>query len=167
MTSTTIRIGTKEDTHQVMKLALMIHDEIGVTELSPEKVLQEVYPALCLDRGLVGVVENDDGEIVGAVLIKMVNLFYSDETILEERGMFLRPDYRTAKNGVAKGLASRLCEFCKKVSDDLGMPLRVSVENDVRTQGKIRLFERQFGKPTGALFLYKPNSGVGSNEVEE
>ena len=120
MTSTTIRIGTKEDTHQVMKLALMIHDEIGVTELSPEKVLQEVYPALCLDRGLVGVVENDDGEIVGAVLIKMVNLFYSDETILEERGMFLRPDYRTAKNGVAKGLASRLCEFCKKVSDEIG-----------------------------------------------
>jgi GNAT superfamily N-acetyltransferase len=151
-----VRIATKDDAHQVMKLALMIHEEIGVSSLSPEKVLHEVYPALCHDHGVVGVVENDEKEIIGAVLIRVVKLFYSDEPILEERGLFIHPDYRAAKGGMAR----KLCEFCKKVADNLGMPLRISVENDVRTKGKVRLFERQFGEPIGALFMYKPNGAV-------
>jgi GNAT superfamily N-acetyltransferase len=155
-----VRVATKNDAHAIMKLALMIHEEIGVSALSPEKVLQEVWPALCHDHGVVGAVENDQGEIVGAVMIRMVTLFYSDETILEERGLFLHPEYRTAKGGLAR----KLCEFCKQIADELNMPMRISVENDVRTKGKIRLFERQFGEPIGALFMYKPKSTVSSGD---
>jgi hypothetical protein len=151
-----VRIATKDDVHEVMKLALMIYDEIGVYKMSPEKVLYEIYPALCQDGGLVGVIDNEQKEIVGAVLIKIVDPFYSDEKVLEERSLFLRPDYRTARGGLAK----KLCEFCKRVADELEMPLRVSVENDIRTKGKIRLFERQFGEPVGAVFMYRPAGRV-------
>jgi hypothetical protein len=151
-----VRIGTKEDVHEIVKLAVMIHDEIGVYDMSPQKALMEIYPALCQDHGIVGVVENDEKEIVGAVLIKMVTPFYSDNTVLEERSLFIRSDYRTS----GAGLARKLCEFCKKVADEFQMPLRVSVENDIRTKGKIRLFERQFGEPIGAVFMYKPKSLV-------
>jgi hypothetical protein len=40
----------------------------------------------------------------------------------------------------------------------MGMPLLIGVQNDVRTKGKLRLYERQFGQPIGAFFKYEPNT---------
>ena len=83
-------------------------------------------------------------------------MWYSDDNVLEEKAIFIHPDYRSAKGGRAR----RLCQFSKQVADNLGMPLIIGVLSNHRTAAKVRLYERQFGKPTGAFFLYGATTGM-------
>jgi hypothetical protein len=80
---------------------------------------------------------------------------YSDEQILCERAIFVRPEFRSAKGG----RASRLCEFAKSTADKLEMPLLIGVLSTHRAAGKVRLYERHFGKPAGAYWLYGAKTG--------
>lgn len=147
-----IRIGNIQDVHQVMEIAIEMHKEIGITDFDAQKFLKELYPALCLEKGIVGIIDGPDGIVEGGVLLRVGQLFYSTEEVLEDRGVFVRPELRSAKGGRAR----KLIEFCKKVADELNLTLIAGIQNDVRTQGKIKLYERQFGEPIGALFMYKP-----------
>ena len=148
-----VRVGTLDDLDQVMQLALQMHDEIGISNVKPHKILSEIYPSLQLYGGIVGVIGPPDA-VEGGILLRIGKFFYSDDDILEERGVFIHPNFRSAKGARAR----RLCEFAKKTSDSMGMPLLIGVQNDVRTKGKLRLYERQFGQPIGAFFKYEPNT---------
>ena len=64
-------------------------------------------------------------------------------------------DYRNAKGGRAR----RLCEFSKKVSNELGIPLIIGVLSNNRTEAKVRMYQRIFGEPSGAFFLYNARTG--------
>jgi hypothetical protein len=75
--------------------------------------------------------------------------------VLEEKAIFIHPDYRNAKGGRAR----RLCEFSKQVANTLELPLIIGVLSNHITEAKVRLYERQFGKPTGAFFLYNARTG--------
>jgi hypothetical protein len=75
--------------------------------------------------------------------------------VLEERAIFIPPEYR----GVKGGRARRLCEFAKQAAKAMEMPLLIGVLSNHRTEAKVRLYERQFGKPTGAFFLYNGSTG--------
>ena len=77
-------------------------------------------------------------------------MWYSNQDVLEERVIFIPPEFRNIKGG----RATRLCEFSKKAAEDLGMPLLIGVMSSVRTEAKVKMYERQFGKPSGAVFLY-------------
>jgi len=147
-----VRVGTPEDLDQVMALAQMMHAEIGITSLEPQRVLPEIWAALNLDRGIMGVIGAPGAPIEGAILLRYGKLFYSDEDILEERGLFVHPEFRAAKGGRAK----LLCEFAKTASDQLGLKLLIGVMNAQGAEGKIRLYERQFGAPCGVFFLHTP-----------
>jgi GNAT superfamily N-acetyltransferase len=151
-----VRIGTPEDLDQVMVMAKMMHDEIGITSLETEKVLPDVWAALNLDRGIMGVIGEPGKTIEGGILLRFGKFFYSNDDVLEERGLFIHPEYRSAKGGRAR----ILCEFAKKAAEDLDMTLFIGVMNDVRTKGKVRLYERQFGEPIGQFFLYRPKPHV-------
>jgi hypothetical protein len=59
-----------------------------------------------------------------------------------------------------------LCDFSKKVSDELGMPLSIGVLSSDRTEGKVRMYERIFGKPSGAYFLYGTRTGTWKQAAE-
>jgi hypothetical protein len=82
-------------------------------------------------------------------------MWYSDHSVLEERAIFVDPDCRSAKGGRAR----RLCEFSKQTADALELPLIIGVLSNHRTEAKVRLYERQFGKPSGAFFLYNARTG--------
>lgn len=82
-------------------------------------------------------------------------MWYSDTPVLEEKAIFIHPNYRSAKGGRAR----RLCEFSKKASDQLEIPLIIGVLSNHRTEAKVRLYERQFGRPSGAFFLYNARTG--------
>ena len=82
-------------------------------------------------------------------------MWYSDNPVLEEKAIFIHPDFRSAKGGRAR----QLCEFSKQVADSLGIPLIIGVLSNHRTEAKVRLYERQFGKPSGAFFLYGAHTG--------
>lgn len=162
MTDVTVRIGEPDDLDQVMALAGMMHQEIGISALSPDKVLPEIWAALNRDHGLMGVIGPRGGRIEGGILLTVGKFFYSDEDALEEKGLFVHPDFRTAaKTRKADGAnaqphAALLCEFAKRAADKLAMPLLIGVQDPTRATGKIRLYERKFGPPIGAQFLYRP-----------
>jgi hypothetical protein len=150
-----VRAGTPEDIDPMMQLALAACEENGFVEPNPQKLLQEIWPALNLEHGLVGIIEGENGILEGAVLLRIGSMWYSNARVLEEKAIFIHPDYRSAKGGRAR----RLCEFTKLVADRLKMPLIIGVLSNHRTKGKIKLYERQFGEPSGAFFLYNARTG--------
>jgi hypothetical protein len=154
-----IRLGTPADLDEVMKAAVEAIAEIGLVEPDPERLLQDVWPALNQDRGLIGIICKPDGKAEGGVLLRVGKMWYSNQDVLEERVIFIPPEFRTAKGG----RATRLCEFSKKAAEDLGIPLLIGVMSSVRTEAKVRMYERQFGKPTGAVFLYNATPFVRGN----
>jgi len=150
-----VRIGTPEDVHDIMELALSACDENGFVDPNPQRLLAEIWPALNLDRGMVGIIGEDGKKPEAAVLLRIGTMWYSDADVLEEKAIFVHPEYRSAKGGRAR----RLCEFSKQVADKLGIPLIIGVLSNHRTEAKVRLYERQFGKPSGAFFLYNAQTG--------
>jgi GNAT superfamily N-acetyltransferase len=96
------------------------------------------------------------------VLLRIGSMWYSDHEVLEEKAIFIHPDYRNAKGGRAR----RLCEFSKQVADALGVPLIIGVLSNHRTKAKVRLYERQFGEPSGAFFLYNARTGAFRDAAE-
>jgi len=151
-----VRIGTPEDVHPMMDLAMQACDENGFVDPNPQKLLAEIWPALNLENGIVGIIQDEGKDLEGAILLRVGTMWYSDAQVLEERAIFISPDYRSAKGGRAR----RLCEFSKKTADQLGIPLIIGVLSNHRTEAKVRLYERQFGKPSGAFFLYNATTGV-------
>lgn len=157
-----VRIGDPSDVDAMMELALQACDENGFVNPNPVKLLQEIYPALAQDRGLVGIIGKPEEKIEGAVLLRVSKMWYSDQDVLEEKAIFIHPEYRSAKGGRAR----RLVEFSKEVSDYLKIPLIIGVLSNHRTEAKVRLYERQFGKASGAFFLYNAQTG-GWKEAAE
>jgi GNAT superfamily N-acetyltransferase len=151
-----VRIGKPEDVHNLMDLAMKACEENGFSNPNPQKLLSEIWSALNLAHGIVGIIEGEDGIIEGAVLLRIGPTWYSDDQVLEEKAIFIHPDYRSAKGGRAR----RLCEFTKQVADQLGIPLLIGVLSNHRTRGKVKLYERQFGEPAGAFFLYNARTGA-------
>ena len=147
---TQIRIGTPDDIHDMMDIAMNASEENGFIKASQDKMLQELWSALNQHQGLMGIIGNPGERSEGAVLLRIGQMWYSNDSVLEEKAIFIRPEYRAAKGGRAR----RLCEFSKQVADALGIPLIIGVLSNHRTEGKVKLYERQFGKPSGAFFLY-------------
>ena len=160
---TKIRIGTPSDVHDIMELALMGSDENGFVEPDPSKMLADIWSALNLDHGLMGIIGNSGEKPEGAILLKIGTMWYSGQDVLEEKAIMIHPDYRTAKGGRAR----RLCEFSKQVADELNLPLIIGVLSTIRTEGKVRMYQRVFGPPSGAFFLYNAHSGGFKEAVKE
>ena len=150
-----VRIGEPEDVDDVMSLALSACEENGFVDPNSAKLLSEIWHGLNLEKGVIGII-GERGKPEGAVLLRIGAMWYSDHEVLEEKAIFIHPDYRSAKGGRAR----RLCEFSKQVSDSLGLPLIIGVLSDHRTEAKVRLYERQFGRPSGAFFLYNARTGA-------
>lgn len=151
-----VKVATPFDVHDMMDLALAACEENGFANPNPIKLLQEIWSALHLKDGLVGIIRGEGTVIEGAILLRIGTMWYSDDKILEEKAIFIHPDFRSAKGGRAR----RLCEFSKQTADRLGIPLIIGVLSNDRTEAKVRLYERQFGKPSGAFFLYGATTGM-------
>ena len=145
-----VRIATPADIDEVMQLGIMANDEIGIAKANPAKLFWDVWPALHRDGGIVGVIGKPGGFLEGGVFLRVSNLWYSDEMFLEERVVFVRPEFRNSKGGRGR----KLCEFSKNVSDSMGIPLAIGIATSIGLKGKARLYERVFGPQAGAFFVY-------------
>jgi hypothetical protein len=152
----TVRIGTPEDVHPMMRIALRACEENGLSNPNPTYLLQHIWAALNQDHGLVGIIGAPGEEIEGAVLLRIGPMWYSDDPILDEKAIFIAPEHRSAKGG----RASRLCEFSKSVADALGIPLVIGVLSSARTASKVRMYQRHFGEPSGAYWIYGAKTGA-------
>jgi len=158
----TVRIGTLDDLDEVMALSLAAVEDNGFLNADPQELVKAMYPALMQDHGIVGVTVEPDGRLSGGVLLTLSKHWYSSAIFLEERSVFVHPDFRNAKGG----RAARLVEFSKRVSDTLGLPLLIGVLSSDRTEAKVRLYRRAFGEPQGAFFLYNGATGAHRSDTE-
>jgi predicted N-acetyltransferase YhbS len=156
-----LRVGTPADIEPVMQMAQEACDEQAIFPSSIKKIQEVNVPALRCENGIVGILSTKEGEVVGATVLRVVEVWYSEQKVLEEAFIFIKPEYRSSKGGWAR----KMCEFSKKLSDDLGIPLIAGIVSNVRTEAKIRLYERQFGKPNGAFFYYNAQAGVDQRNV--
>lgn len=151
-----VRTGTPEDMEQCMKLLVKANEENGIDELDEAKLFSVVWPSLQCDGGVVGVIGKAGEQLEGVVLLRVESLWYSNSPVVVEKLVFVHPDYRSAKGG----RATKLCEFSKKVSDELGIPLIIGIVSNDRTKGKVRMYERLLGPAAGAYFLYNGKTGL-------
>ena len=155
-----IRLATPEDEEAMLDLAIRAWHENGIMDVNPEKMRAMIRPSLYLWQGMCGVIGEPGKPIEGAVLLRMSQMWYSDSWILEEKAIFVDPKHRkSARSSQSVGHARRLIEFSKQVSDSLGIPLIIGVLSNIRTKAKVRLYERHFGEPSGAFFLYGVKTG--------
>lgn len=152
----TVRIGTRADVDPMMELALQACEENGFVKVNAGKLLQDMWPALCLDKGMVGIIGEPGKQIEAAILLRLGEMWYSNQPVVEEKAIFVHPDFRAAK----ARRAQRLCSFSKQVADTLGIPLIIGVLSNSRTEAKVRLYEREFGSPAGTFFLYNAVTGA-------
>jgi len=157
-----VRIGTPDDVHDVMELAMMGAAENGFIKANPVKLLADVWPALNLDAGIIALIGPEGEKPQGAILLRIFAPWYGDELHIEERAIFIHPDFRSAKGG----RAARLCEFSKRAATSLGLPLLIGVLSNHRTEAKNRLYRRFFGEPAGSYFLFNGSTTGGAVKGE-
>jgi hypothetical protein len=154
-----VRTGVPEDEDGILELAKIVNSENGVFKMNEDKVRALIRPSLHQDSGIVGLIGPRD-KIEGLIVLRVSNYWYSDAPFLEEMVVFVHPEYRAAKGGRAR----KLVEFAKNASHQLGLPLMIGILNNSRTNAKIKLYERQFGAPAGAFFLYGVKTGSFLNQ---
>lgn len=166
----TVRVGTPADLHDVMELAIMGAEENGFLKPQPSKLLHDIWPALHREQGIMGLVGFGAAKPIGAVLLRIISPWYSDERAIEERAIFVHPDYRAGgqhkATGKGSGAAVRLIEFSKQVADTMDLPLLIGVLSNSRTEAKVRLYERIIGKSAGSYFLYNGRTDGKTGEQQ-
>jgi hypothetical protein len=160
METATVRIGNDRDVDGMMALALAACEENGLTNPNPMKLLAEIWAGLTRDHGIVGIIGAPGQQLEAAILLRAESLWYSDEPSLVERAIFVHPDYRSAKGGRAR----KLCEFAKHAANLLELPLVIGILSSQRTESKVRLYERQFGRPSGAYWIVGGMTGHSAAE---
>ena len=151
-----IRTATVDDMDEIMVLAMAACAENGFLNPNPAKLAAEIWPALHQDHGVCFVIGKPGGKIEGLVLLRIGAMWYSDQVVVEEKAIFIYPEFRAAKGGRAR----KLCEQSKRVADSLGIPLIIGVLSNSRTAAKVRMYERIFGPASGAFFLYGTTTGA-------
>lgn len=150
------RVGKPEDLDRFMTLAMMGSDENSFVKPSPRKILHDVWPALHKDKGIVWLIGPDQGPLEAAALLRVSELWYSEDEVLEERGIYVHPRYRHKKGR----RAHMLIDQCLWTAQQLDLPLLIGVLSNQRTEGKRRLYERQLGPPSGVFFLVNARTGT-------
>jgi len=146
----------------MMELAMQATQENAICEPDPQKLLESIYPSLILDGGVVGIVGEPGGRIEGAILLRMGNLWYSSTPILEERALFVHPEFRAARGGRFR----LLVEFAKSFANSLNLVLAIGVLSSSRTEAKSRGYERLLGSSAGTYFLWNGHSGLTKEAAE-
>ena len=157
-----VRVAGPQDLQALMELALAACEENGFVDPNPNKLAHELWPALHLDHGTIGVIGEPNKQIEAAVLLRIGAMWYSDQMVVEEKAIFIHPDFRDAKGERAK----KLCRFSKSVADSLNIPLMIGVLSNERTKAKVKFYEKEFGKASGAYFLYGAKTGITQKAVE-
>lgn len=150
-----VRVGTPEDVHAMMDIALAACEENGFIRPNQVKLLEHIWAALNMDHGVVGIIGEPGEQIEAAVLLRVGTVWYGDDVTLDEKAIFVHPDYRKGDVGRAR----TLIKFSMMYSDQLGIPLTLGVLSNERTAAKVRLYRRVLGEPHGAYWIYNARTG--------
>lgn len=135
-----------------MDMCHRLHDENGVFEMVDKKVRYLIQNCIFGVDGkpgntIVGVI-GEPGHIEASICLMIANVYYTNDWHLEEFWNFVDKPYRRSRN------AEALIEFAKGCADKMQIPLLTGIITNKQMAGKVRLYRRLLGYPTGAYFLY-------------
>lgn len=151
-----VRLAVPEDRAKLVALTEMLHGENGLFSLSPTKrdaLLDRYYNR---DGSIIGVI-GEIGEPVASIYLSLTQPEYTDDWALVEVWSFVRADCRRTKH------AQHLIDYAKFVSMQMKLPLIVGILSNIRTEAKVKLYERSLEK-CGAYFVYNRQFAGGSWE---
>lgn len=151
-----VRMAGPEDEDDLVKLCHMLHAENGLFKIDDDLVRDLVHCSIHRKPSvhfpylaMIGVI-GKPGEIQGSICLRIAQVYYSRDFLLEELWNFVHPDHRKSNN------ARSLIRYAKRCADLLPLPLFISIVSNTRTEAKIALYEREL-KKMGAYFIYFPD----------
>ncbi len=147
-----VRLATVGDAPEIMACLRVMHEENGLFAFSEQRV-RDIIDLAVNPRPevpippMIGVIGEPD-DIQATICLMLTNLYYTDDYHLGDMWNFIRPDCRK------KMYIDKLLDFAKSCADKTGFKLMTAVVSNKRTAAKIRLYERHFGPPVGAFFVY-------------
>src|SRR5690606_7256198 len=79
--SVIVRLATQDDAPKIFDLLKLMHAEVGLAPMAPDKVVRRMVAAI--DGGFVLVAERD-GDIVGSIGLVVDSWWYSDRQLLRD-----------------------------------------------------------------------------------
>jgi GNAT superfamily N-acetyltransferase len=147
-----VRAGTRDDFPAILALLRGLHAETPHAPLCADRLGEGV--AECLQEGLVILSLDSGGRPVGTVGLVVQSPWFSAESWLSDLWMYVHPQHRRTPH------ARTLLAACARVAAERCMPLQMTVSGyGPRIAGKIRLFSRVLGEPTGAIWHKVPAHG--------
>lgn len=143
-----LRIATPADLDAICDLLRSMHYEIGVGRVDEEVARGAISEVI--SKSLCVVVERN-GAIVGSVGLAMTQWWYSKDLFLTDQWFFVSPDSRQF------GLATRLINFVKLMSEKWKVPAVISVGTTVETLSKLKFFKKHL-QPFGGSFIHIPKA---------
>lgn len=151
-----VRIATRADEDALIEHCRLHHDENGVYGVprevfpfSPDDARRMIARAWDREGGLIGVIGPRDA-LEASIFLIVSKLWHTsnDHMHIEEFYTFVHPDFRKTKHVKALG------DFAKACADELGLPLIGGLVANNQTESKLRLYQRMYGNPVGAFFIY-------------
>ena len=142
-----VRIATPADEEEVMELCRRLWRENGLFTLNEQKVRDTIRKCYEAKGNIVGVI-GPAGHIEASTCLSISDTHYTDDWHLVELWNYVAPEYRKSRN------AEALIEFAKACSDKMKIPLFTGIITESALAGKVRLYRRRLGNPTGAFFVH-------------
>jgi hypothetical protein len=153
-----VRIATPEDEEDVVAMVRRLHAESALFGLNEAKIRAHLHRCYNKDGTIVGVI-GAPGRIEASTCMCISSYHYTDDWHLEEFWNFVDEPFRKTKN------AEALIEFSKECAVKIGIPLVIGVLANKQMAGKVRLYRRLLGYPTGAFFCF--NSKWNSEPIQD
>lgn len=142
-----VLVAMPEDEDQIYNMLTQgLHPENGMFTVAPEKVRHQIKVSTDQQGGVIGLIKQDK-KIVASVGLELSQFWYSNQWFVSELWNFVLPEYR--KSNYAKDLI----DFSKWANESLNMMLVMGIMSTIRTEAKIKLYERRLGKMIGGFFV--------------
>lgn len=148
-----VRIADASCEEEAMRLCRELHKENGLFSLNEDKVRATLQKAFYRQGGILGIIGTPT-KIEAMICMIISSFWYSDDPHLEELFVFVRQEHRKSKHAV------ELIRFAKWARAEGKIPLVIGVISDERTAGKVRLYQRELGRPIGNFFIYGLENGL-------
>jgi len=96
----------ERDFDDVCDLMLELHREGGYAVLNGQKMANSIFGAL--EEGMTFLARSEAGEPIGVIAMIEFAFWYSDETFLEDRAFYVRPQYRVRPGFQGKSVGVEL-----------------------------------------------------------
>lgn len=132
---------------ELMAICRRLHAENGLFTMCEDKVRAKLRTAFDRTGGLIGVI-GAPGSIEAMLCMEIGQLWYSNDYFLNELWNYVLPEYRRSSN------AKDLVAFGKDCGARMGLTFMIGILSNIRTEAKVRFYERSLGAPSGAFWVY-------------